>query len=139
MINHPLYKRVQRIIAAKAVNGSVRHTDFQSIRNQSSVRAILTDMGYTPNCETRPCIWELKRKPVAAKPMGIARKQVLKQLQTGRIVYFDDLGVSRNYATNLINKLRKGGWPIESIVEKQPSKGRPKAIGYRLIDEVSNG
>lgn len=136
MINHPLYKRVQRIVIAKTVDGKIRQSDFNKIRNQDSVRAILIDMGYSPSCEARPFIWELNRKPVVVKQKrGITRKNILKQLQTGKAVYIKDLGVTRKYTLDLIGKLRKGGWPIESIVEKQPSKGRPKAIGYRLIEQ----
>ena len=151
MINHPLYKPVQKIVASKVVNGVIKQSEFKNIRNQQSVRAILNDMGYAPNCEVRPFTWKFAPKPVAVKSKlvaapkkrkvappqkrGTARKWLLKQLQAGELIYLADMGVTNKYALDLILNLRKGGWPIELLRREPDGKGQPKIIGCRLIEQ----
>ena len=137
MINHPLYNRINRIVATESVNGSVDQRSFNAIRNQSSVRSILAELGYTPNNEIRPTSWS--NKPVKTEPpkrkkyVGLYDKFVERINANGEI-YFTDIRLSKSHAQKVASRVRCDGMNISCIFgnEIDPISNRKIMIGYRL-------
>ena len=136
-MNHPLYERVKRIVAAKSVDGAVDQRVFNAIRNQSSVRSILAELGYTPNNEIRPTSWS--NKPVKTEPpkrkkyVGLYDKFV-EHINANGEIYFTDIGLSKSHAQKVASRVRCDGMNISCIFgnEIDPISNRKIMIGYRL-------
>lgn len=134
MDKHPLYSRVQRIIAKSAINGSVAHSNFARIRNQPSVRAILADMGYNPNCTIRPYMWthdSIKPKQKQKRVVLSVRQMFMKNIEAGIEVYVKDVAMTRTQIRAAIGKLRADGLKIKSIRGEHGLH----IVSYQLIDE----
>lgn len=135
MDNHPLYKRVQQIVISKSIKGIVKQSEFNGIRNQPSVRAILTDMGYMPNCETNAFTW--KMKGFASSNIGKRSRTtkasdtslVADRLEAGKDVYIDEVDVTKHQLQKIISYLKNRGWLINSINKNNV------VLGYRLTDK----
>lgn len=135
-MKHPLYNKVQQIVAKKAVSGTVKHSDFSHIRNQASVRAILTSMGYEPNCKTRPLIWSIpktKKQPELEIKDGFGNglsvgEKIKQDLLDGQTIFIDDVLLSRGYFLNIIGELKAKGMNII----KTTCKGSTRALSYRV-------
>ena len=140
MKNHPLYNKVAQIIERKAKNKSIRHSEFAGIRNQASVRAILSDMGYQPNCTTLTYRWsldkfetQLQEELADREPMKVEKGMSLvshtrKLLLSGQEVFMDELLISRKHFLNLVGQYRKEGHEID----KRTYDGSTRALSYRL-------
>lgn len=134
MDKHPLYNRVQKIAANSVTNGSVAHSNFARIRNQPSVRAILIDMGYKPNCTVRPYMWTHKRIKLKQKQKRVVlsvRQIFMKNIEAGIEVYVKDVAMTRTQIRAAIGKLRADGLKIKSIRGKHGLH----IVSYQLIDE----
>lgn len=123
-MNNPLYNRVQKIAQNKAVNGKISHKEFSGIRNRSSVKAILKDMGYHANCETYPVVWSVKRVAASyddvidrqAREMPSATSQaVLDQLKETGIYHKTDFKKSEVYLRNIIALIRVLGYEVIGV------------------------
>ena len=132
MRSHPLYNRVQKIIANSVTNGSVAHSNFARIRNQPSVRAILADMGYNPNCTIRPYMWTHESIKPKQKHVVLSVRQIfMKNIEAGIEVYVKDVAMTRTQIRAAIGKLRADGLKIKSIRGKHGLH----IVSYQLIDE----
>lgn len=118
MRSHPLYNRVQRIIVKSAVNGSVAHSNFARIRNQASVRAILTYMRYKPSCPTRPYMWthdSIKPKQKQKRVVLTERQIFMNNIKAGNEVYVKEVALTRTQIRAAIGALRSSGLEIKSV------------------------
>ena len=132
MDKHPLYSRVQRIIVKSAINGSVAHSNFARIRNQPSVRAILADMGYNPNCSTRPFMWTHESIKSKQKRVVLSVRQIfMKNIEAGNEVRVKDVELPNVKITAAISTLRGRGLKIEANRDEDGKK----IVSYQLIDE----
>jgi hypothetical protein len=125
-LGNPLYSKVEAIVDQKGAYGSVKHSDFDSIRNKSSVRAILTSMGYKPCNEAKPSVWkEARKKSIstnssikAEKEMGTKTGQlVLDELKANGVYQVSSFSLSRKYLDNIIVEIRELGYSVTGIRE----------------------
>lgn len=145
-LSNPLQGKIAAIVAQKAVYGSIKHTDFGSIRNKSSVRAVLIDMGFKPCNEASPTTWRrpknlrglegassekvevidcaenIKRsigRPKTTIDMPTKKgQQVLEQIIEKGFYDVDDFEFSQSYLSNIIGQIRELGYTINSITGK---------------------
>ena len=145
-LNNPLQRKIEAIVAQKAVYGSVKQTDFSSIRNKSSVRAVLTNMGFKPCNEASPAIWkrpknlrrleEVKRvkvelmddtknikrsvgRPKTTSDMSTKKgQQVLDQIKEDGFYDVDNFELSQSYLSNIIGEIRELGYKVSGITGK---------------------
>lgn len=134
-MRHPLYNRVQEIVTKRSVGGMIKNSDFGSIRNQASVRAILIGMGYKPNCQVSPYSWRLPTVDESKNQGFITpRQHVITELKNGRTIRVVDIDLPTKYLSSLVSTVRASGVIIESVcdpVTKQvvwykPLSGKPK-------------
>lgn len=145
-LGNPLQSKIEAIVAQKAVYGSVKQTDFSSIRNKSSVRAVLTSMGFKPCNEASPAIWKrpknlrdlrvansakagvvdgeqnVKRsvgRPKTTSDMPTKKgQQVLEQLLEKGFYDVNDFELSQSYLSNIIGQIRELGYTVSGITGK---------------------
>ena len=132
MNNHPLYNRVQKIITNSVTNGSVAHSNFARIRNQPSVRAILADMGYNPNCVIRPYMWTHESIKPERKHVVLSVRQIfMKNIEAGNEVRVKDVELPNVKIIAAISVLRARGLKIKA---NRDEVGK-KIVSYQLISE----
>lgn len=145
-LSNPLASKIESIVAQKAIYGSVKHTDFNNIRNKSSVRSVLIDIGFKPCNEVRPIIWsrpknlrglegvsgakgevidcakDIKRsvgRPKTTIDMPTKRgQQVLEQIIENGFYDVNDFDLSQTYLSNIIGQIRELGYTVNSITGK---------------------
>ena len=145
-LGNPLQSKIEAIVAQKAVYGSVKQTDFSSIRNKSSVRAVLTSMVFKPCNEASPAIWKrpknlrdlrvansakagvvdgeqnVKRsvgRPKTTSDMPTKKgQQVLEQLLEKGFYDVNDFELSQSYLSNIIGQIRELGYTVSGITGK---------------------
>lgn len=143
-MKNPLYKTIIKIIDEKR-HGSVRikHSDFSHIRNQSSVKAILTELGYTANCQAKPDFWEKKaideKQYIDPAKIVIPKnkrkevsisEQIRIDLLAGELIVLDQIPLGRKYVIKIINDIRKLGVKIDMLKGDQGA-----ATAYRLAGQ----
>lgn len=122
-LGNPLQSKVEAIVAKKATYGSVNHSAFDSIRNKSSVCAVLISLGFKPCNEIRPYVWSLpnSRAQSIVKPKREMStktgQQVLDHLKAKGIYYVDDFKLSRKYLVVIMTGIRGLGYDVETIRE----------------------
>ena len=154
-IGNPLQRKIEAIVAQKAVHGSVKHTDFGSIRNKSSVRAVLTSLGFKPCNEANPTVWNrpknfrslevlssikgevvdceqsIKRsvgRPKTTIDMPTKRgQQVLDKIKEDGFYDVDNFELSQTYLSNIIFEIRELGYKVSSITGKNQ-----RVVRYKL-------
>lgn len=154
-LGNPLQSKIEAIVAQKAVYGSVKQTDFSSIRNKSSVRAVLTSMGFKPCNEASPAIWKrpknlrdlrvansakagvvdgeqnVKRsvgRPKTTSDMPTKKgQQVLEQLLEKGFYDVNDFELSQSYLSNIIGQIRELGYTVNMTTGKNQ-----KAVRYAM-------
>lgn len=154
-LGNPLQSKIEAIVAQKAVYGSVKQTDFSSIRNKSSVRAVLTSMGFKPCNEASPAIWKrpknlrdlrvansakagvvdgeqnVKRivgRPKTTSDMPTKKgQQVLEQLLEKGFYDVNDFELSQSYLSNIIGQIRELGYTVSGITGKSQ-----RAVRYAM-------
>lgn len=130
-------------MAQKALNGSVKHTDFDSIRNKSSVRAVLMNLGFKPCNEVNPTTWRQPKNLRALKDARSAKgevidggksvkrsvgrpktssdmptkkgQQILEQMLENGFYDVGEFDMSQSYLSNIIGQMRELGYKISSI------------------------
>ncbi len=145
-LNNPLQRKIEAIVAQKAVYGSVKQTDFSSIRNKSSVRAVLTSMGFKPCNETSPAIWKRPKNLRALEVVNSAKagvvdggqnekrsvgrpkttsdmptkkgQQVLDKIKEDGFYDVDNFELSQSYLSNIIGEIRELGYKVSGITGK---------------------
>lgn len=139
-MNNPLYKKVSAIALAGTRNSEIRNKAFDGIRNKESVKAIMTHLGYVPNCYSKPEIWRLKPKPKAKPKLVVqeapksVREQMILNLQIKKMVTLKEINVTDAYARTVAKSLMYEGWNIEPVSKKNVyGIGRNRLIGYRLV------
>lgn len=120
-MNNPLYNRVKKIAVSNTASGQIRHSSFECIRNQASVRAILKDMGYKPCNEAKPCVWRkpsvrsnAKVKPVREMKTSAGQK-VLDELKEKGVYQVSSFELSRKYLEGIIADIRELGYSVQGI------------------------
>ncbi|OEH66788.1 MAG: hypothetical protein BAX61_13365 [Psychrobacter sp. B29-1] len=146
-MKHPLYNKVQKIVAAKIADGKINHSEFAHIRNQASVRAILADMGYKPNCTARPLAWKIPTvrdmpdelvidsKPkdyrVSATNPNSKSGDIKRRFLNNELLRIDSLSLDRKPVITLMHRIRKEGYQMEI----NRFKGSRRIESFRLISE----
>lgn len=147
-MKNPLYNKVQKIVSKKAVSGTVKQSDFSSIRNQASVRAILTDMGYEPSNEIRPFTWSLPKYLEIKDPIVDGRRrtkkgyisvalgesvcgEIRRRFLDNELLKVDDIAMKRSSVITFMHKLRTEGHKMQV---NRYYKSR-KVESFRLISE----
>lgn len=142
---NPLYQRIQKIALSHAKDRRISHAAFNGIRNRSSVRAVLDDLGYVPNNPTNPSYWILKtdlkidiekakaenvRAPKKIEvPQKLSHYQLVLAAITKKGIYHSsDFKGSRVYLSCLICRIKKLGYEIK------PNKQKNVVVSYELID-----
>lgn len=142
---HPLYNRVAEIVAQKVAYGEIRHSEFKGIRNQSSVKAVLTRMGFEANCTNNPILWTLAGTKRAApkidkkiimpkykrKEISLSQ-QVKNDLLDGKIIYVDEVPLCRKYVSKIVSQIRKLGIRVDT--HKQ-GYGAKSGVSYRVAEK----
>lgn len=131
-MNNPLYEKVRKIVAGSSNANEIKHSQFEDIRNQASVRAILKDMGYKPCNETRPYTWRLlitiESKPgnkIQVKRETKARP-IVDILNSNKVLMVDEQAIPRDAVQKIIWNLRNKGHAITNVMNGN------KLIGYKL-------
>lgn len=140
MRNHPLYSKVCKIIESQPNGSSIGHSEFEGIRNQASVRAILKFKGYNPNCPIMTIRWSLDefadlpkdefvdRELMQINAVSVSINQVREMLLSGQEVFVDEIAFSRKYFMNLIGRYRRKGY----VIEKRTCEGSTRAFSYKF-------
>lgn len=154
-LSNPLQGKIEAIVAQKAIYGSVKQTDFNTVRNKSSVRAVLMNMGFKPCNEVSPITWrrpkhlrclegvsgakgevidcveDIKRsvgRPKTTIDMPTKKgQQVLEQILENGFYDVGDFDLSQTYLSNIIGQIRELGYTVNSIIGKNK-----RAIRYEL-------
>ena len=142
---HPLYNRIAKIVESKVAYGEIRHIEFKSIRNQSSVKAVLVQMGFEANCMDNPILWSLPSAKRAApkidkkiimpkykrKEISLSQ-QVKNDLLDGKIIYVDEVPLCRKYVSKIVSQIRKLGIRVDT--HKQ-GYGAKSGVSYRVAEK----
>ena len=145
-MRNPLYNRIAKIVEQKVAYGEIRHSEFKSIRNQSSVKAVLVRMGFEANCMNNPIAWSLKANAKKVKPKiddsiklpknkrkGTSlSQQVRDDLLDGKTIYVDDIPLCRKYVIKIVNEIRKKGIRIDM---KRQGYGVKSGLSYRVSEQ----
>lgn len=142
---HPLYNRIAKIVERKVAYGEIRHSEFKDIRNQSSVKAVLIEMGFAANCMQNPIVWSLadaKRiKPKIDKKITVPKykrkevslsQQVRNDLLDGKIIYVDEVPLHRKYVSRIVNDIRRLGIRVET---QRQGYGANSGVSYRVSEQ----
>lgn len=142
---HPLYNRIAKIVERKAAYGEIRHSEFKSIRNQSSVKAVLTRMGFEANCTNNPILWTLAGTKRAAPKIDkkiimpkYKRKstslsqQVRDDLLGGKTIYVDDIPLCRKYVIKIVNDIRRLGIRVDM---NRQGYGVNTGLSYKVAEK----
>jgi hypothetical protein len=154
-INNPLYSKIESIVVQKTIDGVVKHREFDDIRNKSSVRAILTMMGFKPCNEANPIVWRrpkgiadslgrasnvtscarvVKRnvgRPQTTSEMPTEKgQQILEQIKEDGFYDVGDFDMSQSYLSNIMSQIRELGYTVSSI-----KGGNQRVIRYELNEQ----
>ncbi|WP_413520622.1 hypothetical protein [Psychrobacter glacincola] len=142
---HPLYNRVAEIVAQKVAYGEIRHSEFKGIRNQSSVKAVLTRMGFEANCTNNPIVWSLAGTKRAAPKIDkkiimpkYKRKstslsqQIRDDLLEGKTIYVDDIPLCRKYVIKIVNDIRRLGIRVDM---NRQGYGVNTGLSYKVAEK----
>ncbi len=140
-MKNPLFEKVRLIALRETRNSQIRNTAFESIRNQSSVRAAMMELGYVPNNPVRADYWYLPlsytreakavkikkpRKPQAL--MTYRASLVLDELKKNKVFYANAFEGSKTYRANIMHELRTLGYSITS------NRVGREVVSYELIE-----
>ncbi|WP_296244783.1 MULTISPECIES: hypothetical protein [unclassified Psychrobacter] len=145
-LSNPLRSKIEAIVAQKAIHGSVKHTDFNGIRNKASVRAVLIDMGFKPCNEASPVTWKRPKPPRGLRVANSAKarvvdgeqnvkrsvgrpkttsdmptkkgQQVLEQLLEKGFYDVNDFELSQSYLSNIVGQIRELGYTVSGTTGK---------------------
>lgn len=130
-MNNPLYEKVRKIVAGSSNANEIKHSQFEDIRNQASVRAILKDMGYKPCNEARPYTWRLiaieskSNNKIQVKRETKARP-IVDILNSNKVLMVDEQAIPRDAVQKIVWNLRNKGHVITNVMKDN------KLIGYKL-------
>lgn len=143
-LTNPLRAKIEQIVITQSRDKKIRHSAFNEFRNRESVRSVLSEMGFKPDCESKPILWAIKSpSDIEGKPItrhhhnkkihNPKYKAVLAALETKEVVYVDGLDMSYDYARKIVLGLKELGWQINALTKKPKGSGRAQTIGWKLI------
>ena len=141
IMNQYLFHQVRGIANTNTQNGRIRHSLFQEIRNQNTVKAALIKLGYTPDCAASPTVWVYgksqtveavqpidKRKSVPPSvPLSV---QLRQRLMAGEEIVINEYPLWRKYVLSVINDVKRSGHKVvETLGEKR------EIVSVQVVDK----